>query len=270
MAVQLTDDGFQIKFVRGTKIKLIPKEGLTISQFDTGVFLNVEDQAKIKIYLEEVSVPVVASVQALSDAIDAMIENVSGGGLPAGASTEAKQDDNITKLEEMRVLLDSIATEDFATQTTLALIDISLNSIKAEDFATQTTLALIDVSLNSIKAEDFATETTLEAVRVLLASISSNTAAVPTSLTPGGKTITTAGTREALAGSTAIKFVIIVADVTNTGAVVFGDNTVVADLVTRVGLPLFAGDPVSIEIDNLNKIFLDAEVDGEGVKFIYQ
>ena len=207
MAVQLTDDGFQIKFVRGTKIKLIPKEGLTISQFDTGVFLNVEDQAKIKIYVSEVSVPVVANAQELSDAIDAMIENVSGGGLPAGASTEAKQDDNITKLE---------------------------------------------------------------AVRVLLASINGNTAAVPTSLTPGSKDITTAGTREALAGSTAIKFVIIVADVTNTGAVVFGDNTVVADLVTRVGLPLFAGDPVSIEIDNLNKIFLDAEVDGEGVKFIYQ
>lgn len=89
------------------------------------------------------------------------------------------------------------------------------------------------------------------------------------SIGDGRKTVTTAGTAEALAGSTACKKVVIMAMIANTGNIVVGGSSVVAAEATRQGISLMAGASVQIEIDNLNKIYLDSEVNGEGVTFIY-
>lgn len=94
--------------------------------------------------------------------------------------------------------------------------------------------------------------------------------AVATVVDTGNKTVAVAGTAESLvAVSTASKNVIITALETNTNTVVVGGSNVVAAIGTREGTPLEPGDSVDIPVDDLQKIFLDVEVAGEGVSFTY-
>ena len=89
-----------------------------------------------------------------------------------------------------------------------------------------------------------------------------------TTVTDGRTVVTTAGTRVALASSTACKEVIITAETDNTGIVVVGAAaTVVAAIATRRGVPLAAGDSITLQIDNLADIGLDSTVSGDGVTF---
>ena len=90
-----------------------------------------------------------------------------------------------------------------------------------------------------------------------------------TTIGDGRKVTVTAGTRLALAASTAIKQVVITAETDNTGYVVVGGSTVVAALATRTGVPLNPGDSVALEIDNLADIYLDSIVSGDGVTYAY-
>lgn len=86
----------------------------------------------------------------------------------------------------------------------------------------------------------------------------------------GLKLVTTAGTRETLAASTTCTAVTLTAKQTNTGTVVVGAVTVVAASgAGRRGTPLNAGDSLTIEIDNLSKVYLDVTVNGEGVTYTY-
>lgn len=86
----------------------------------------------------------------------------------------------------------------------------------------------------------------------------------------GRKTVTTAGTRVTLvASSTPCKKVDITSELDNTGVIVVGGSTVVASLSTRRGTPLLPGDTHSLEIDDLQDVYLDSTVNGEGVTFTY-
>ena len=88
-------------------------------------------------------------------------------------------------------------------------------------------------------------------------------------ITDGRKVVTTAGTRVALASSTACKEVVITAELDNTGVVAVGAAaTVVAALATRTGVPLNAGDSIVLQIDNLADVGLDSMVSGDGVTFV--
>lgn len=88
-------------------------------------------------------------------------------------------------------------------------------------------------------------------------------------ITDGRKIVTTAGTRVALASSTACKEVVITAELDNTGVVAVGAAaTVVASLSTRTGVPLNAGDSIVLQIDNLADVGLDATVSGDGVTYV--
>lgn len=90
-----------------------------------------------------------------------------------------------------------------------------------------------------------------------------------TTLSEGRKTITTAGTREALVASlTLAKYVIITAETDNTGIIAVGGPAVIAALATRTGIPLLAGDSLVIKVDNLAKVFLDTTVSGDGVTYM--
>jgi len=90
-----------------------------------------------------------------------------------------------------------------------------------------------------------------------------------TTIGDGRKTVATAGTREALAVSTSCEKVDITAETDNTGIIVVGGSTVVAALATRQGIPLYAGDTYSFEIDNLADIYIDATVSGDGCTYTY-
>jgi hypothetical protein len=90
-----------------------------------------------------------------------------------------------------------------------------------------------------------------------------------TALGDGVKTVTTAGTDEALAGSTACKWVTVQAQTDNTNEIAVGATGVDATIATGTGIILFPGDSITIEIDNLADVFVDAITDGEGVRYFY-
>jgi hypothetical protein len=93
----------------------------------------------------------------------------------------------------------------------------------------------------------------------------------PSTITDGRKTVTTAGTRvQIVTASTVCRSVTVTALEGNTGVICVGGSTIVASLGTRTGIPLNPGDSVVIEIDNLNKIWLDSAVSGEGVSYYYK
>jgi len=81
----------------------------------------------------------------------------------------------------------------------------------------------------------------------------------------GSKNVTTAGTRVALASTTACQGVLIQAKAANTGIIYVGGTTVSA----TSGIFLYPGESVEISIDNLSKVYLDSSVSGEGVVFTY-
>ena len=107
--------------------------------------------------------------------------------------------------------------------------------------------------------------TTLAAGSAAIGKIDHNISAIG----DGRQTVTTAGTRVALASSTAAKIVIITAETDNTGVIVVGGSTVVAALATRRGTPLLAGDSVTLEVDDLADVNLDSTVSGDGVTYTY-
>ncbi len=85
----------------------------------------------------------------------------------------------------------------------------------------------------------------------------------------GVKTITAAGSDEALAGSISCKRVTIQAQTDNTGFIAVGATGVDATVATGTGILLSAGDVFEMDIDNLADIFIDATVTGDGVRYTY-
>ena len=85
----------------------------------------------------------------------------------------------------------------------------------------------------------------------------------------GVKTVTTAGTDVALASSTTAKIVIIQAQTDNTDAIAIGASGVDATIVTGDGVILYAGDSIALEVDDLADVYIDALVNGEGVRYTY-
>lgn len=84
----------------------------------------------------------------------------------------------------------------------------------------------------------------------------------------GAKNVTTAGTAEALvASSTPCEWVTITAKRTNTGRIYVGGPSVPNN--DTGGTHLNAGDSIDIDVTNLNKIYINSTVNGEGVTYIY-
>ena len=88
----------------------------------------------------------------------------------------------------------------------------------------------------------------------------------PSVMGDGSKVVAIAGTAEALAASTECKNVAIVAKSTNTGKIYVGGSGV----SSSTGFPLEADEWRELQIDDLAKVFIDADNDGEGVTYDYQ
>lgn len=89
------------------------------------------------------------------------------------------------------------------------------------------------------------------------------------SMVDGRKTVASAGTAEAItASSTAFLDCDVQAEEDNTGDVVIGASTVVADLATRRGTLLTPSSNFHFAKGNdLANIYIDVEVNGDGVTF---
>lgn len=92
------------------------------------------------------------------------------------------------------------------------------------------------------------------------------------SLGHGHKEVAATGTPEALAASTAAKWVMIQAYASNTGRVAIGGADTVsasASAGTGTGVVLLAGEKVTLPVDNLADVYLAVSVNGEGVRYLY-
>lgn len=88
-------------------------------------------------------------------------------------------------------------------------------------------------------------------------------------ITDARKTVTAAGTAEALSSTDlVVDFIIITAETNNTGVMAVGASTVVATVATRRGVPLNAGDTISLGGVNLKDVYLDCTVSGDGVTYL--
>ena len=85
----------------------------------------------------------------------------------------------------------------------------------------------------------------------------------------GNRTVTAGTALPLITASTPCKKLTVTALPNNTDLIVVGGQTVVASSDNRRGHTLFAGSAITLEIDNVNKIFIDSIVTGEGVSFIY-
>lgn len=85
-------------------------------------------------------------------------------------------------------------------------------------------------------------------------------------ISDGAKNVTTAGTRLAIASSTACRKVTVQAKPTNTGNIYVGGATV----SSTSGIALTPYNSIVLNPSNLNLVFIDSDVNGEGVTFTYE
>lgn len=174
--------------------------------------------------------PVVVDLGANNDV------TVTSSVLPTGASTSAKQDTVIGHLDGVEGLLTTIDADTGTLAGTVSGSEVQVDVVAA-----------LPTGTNAI----------------------GRTGHDITGIGHGVKTVTSAGTDEALAGSTACKRVTIQAQTDNTSAIAIGGSGVDATVATGTGILLYPGDVFELEIDNLADIYVDALVNGEGVRYAY-
>jgi len=87
---------------------------------------------------------------------------------------------------------------------------------------------------------------------------------VPSGVVNSQKAVTTAGTAEALGSSTAILAIAIKALRANTGNIYVGD----ASVDSTNGHVLSHSETVTLAFDNLADLYIDSDVNGEGVSYL--
>lgn len=102
-------------------------------------------------------------------------------------------------------------------------------------------------------------------VSTKLTSISS-AVAIPTTLTGGNKVVAVSGTAESLGAALPCQSIYIRAKATNTGNVYVGDSAV--DAVTNQQIILASNDSLTINISNRSTVYVDVDVNGEGVDYL--
>ena len=85
----------------------------------------------------------------------------------------------------------------------------------------------------------------------------------------GVTTVSSAGTDVVLGGDVGCKKIDIQAQTDNTGIIAVGFTGVDATVATGTGVILNPGDIYSLEVNNLNLIYIDSTVSGEGVRYTY-
>ena len=107
-------------------------------------------------------------------------------------------------------------------------------------------------------------------IQALDASVDSITIGGHSTIADNRKTVTAAGTAETLAAtSTTCKRIEITALPTNTDIVAVGGSTVDAAEGSERGKILYPGDSITIEINDVQKVYVDSRVNGEGISFMY-
>lgn len=214
-------------------------------------------------------------------------------------ATETTQADALTNLQNaataLQNILDAVTSTLEIDSVVLALkletINASITALlevdgtratSAKQDTAQTTFTTISTTLTAISGYVDGLEGFTDGIESLLTTIGgyvdgleTNTANlaktdVVSTLTNNRKTVTAAGTAEALvATATPCKWVRVCAFGGNTQQVQIGGSGVVAASGSSTGVLLFAGEKETIPVDDVHKVFVDARVSGEGVSFYY-
>lgn len=119
-------------------------------------------------------------------------------------------------------------------------------------------------SLHSINANNGQLANLLKEINNKTSSSSGATDTTPTIFASGRTTVTTAGTQVQLS-SNECKSITVKALITNTGKIYVGGS----DVDSTNGFELNAGESMSIEISNTDKVWIDSSIDAQGVSYIY-
>jgi len=286
----IADGGNTVKFIRddGVEYNLNKADHDVIGNPAKSEYIIQRDKDNVLIFrFADVTTPLLGDFATLLAFIQDLLDVTV---LAAGAATEATL---ATRLAEA-----TFVAEDFAQEVTQALIkaktdnlDVALSTV-----ATEVTLALIkaktdnlDVLLSTIGTEatlalikaktdnldvvlsTVATEVTLALIKAKTDNLDvalSTLLSLPTTIAEGRKIVGAPGAAvKIITASTPCKQVILTGEEDNTGTVVFGGAGVIAAIGTRKGTPLLAAGSGVIDIDNANKVFIDAVVATEGVTF---
>jgi len=125
------------------------------------------------------------------------------------------------------------------------------------------TASAIPVAGNTVGVSDVALPVADANVK---AAIAASSIALPTTIVGGTKNVTLAGTRVCIVlASTPSKSVSIRANAANTGFIYVGGVTV----SSANGIALAANDQTEFNIANLDVVYIDSSLDGEGVGYTY-
>ena len=169
---------------------------------------------------------------------------VTSSTLPTGAATAANQATIIGHVDGLEGLLTTIDADTGGILTAVQLID---NAISGSEMQVDVVAAL-PTGANTIGRVEHTT----------------------TGIGHGVRTVTTAGTDVVLAASsTPAKWATIQSQTDNTGKIAVGAVGVDATIATGTGVLLDPGDTITLPLDNLTDVYIDATVSGEGVRYTY-
>lgn len=186
--------------------------------------------------------PLPVSADSVAAEIAALITALTGSGVALNTAT-------LAALEQIQAVVSGTVALDAPTLAALEQITVN-NPTDVSTLATQTTLANV-----------------LAALQAGIGTTPSTAGDVAGTLADGRKTVPTPGVAVALGAATPCRWVLVTALRTNTDQVNVGGATVAAALGSSTGQPLAPGDSVSVPVNNLNKVFVDARVGGEGVSY---
>jgi hypothetical protein len=151
-SIQITDDGATIKVVIDGVAQSIDKEGIS-NIIVTGpiVSIRMDNERQVDLNFNDVTVPVVASSEALRVFIESLLDLIPA---PAGSATAANQVIEIARLTSILAQLDVALSTRNAEATQLAIVAL------VATLGTEATLALIkaktdnlDVALSTIASQ---------------------------------------------------------------------------------------------------------------------
>ena len=197
--------------------------------------------------------------------ISASVQEVDSGQLAAGHTIDCNASYVKLKAEEGTALTDG---------TNSGKLDVTIHSDDGSAFTDSAGKMNIQIGGDSsggvevvqdTPADLTATVTQASAARTVTGTVGHDI----TGGADGVKTVTSAGTDVVLGLSVSVKKVDIQAQTDNTGLIAVGFTGVDATEATGTGIILRAGDTYSLEISNLNLIYIDSTVSGEGVRYAY-
>lgn len=135
---------------------------------------------------------------------------------------------------------------------------------------------IIDTTTNTVKVSDGTGSLNTIIDSGTLTSIT-NTVKISTDpgytgIYNGRRIVATSGDAIQLITADTVCYKVILTALTNdTGVICVGGSDVDAAVQTRIGIPLVAGQSITLPIDNVNKVWIDSTVSGsvDGVTFIY-